>query len=191
MLLVAILLNAFTASALRGYVNSLNPFILLIGYVILSIISSIMLAKTRSVAVAATAFLILSFSTGLMLTAFIQYYTTSTVTYAFFGTAAILAIMILASTLNPDFFLSIGRALMVALMAAIFVDIIISFFFRGFTTVIDYAVVVIFAGFIGFDWARAQMYPKNLLNAIGAAADIYLDLINIFMRLLRIFGKKD
>ena len=190
-LLVAFVVNAITASLLKGYVNSLNPFILLIGYFVLSLISSIMLVKTKSVAVASTAFLVLSFATGLMLTFLIQLYTTSTVMYAFIGTAVILVVMIVMSSINPDFFLSMGRALTVSLIVAIVADLILSIFFRSYTSIIDYAVVLIFTGFIGFDWARAQAYPKNLLNAVGAAADIYLDLINIFIRLLRIFGKKD
>ena len=112
-LLAAFVVNAITASLLKGYVNSLNPFILLIGYFVLSLISSIMLVKTKSVAVASTAFLVLSFATGLMLTFLIQLYTTSTVMYAFIGTAVILVVMIVMSSINPDFFLSMGRALTV------------------------------------------------------------------------------
>ena len=54
----------------------------------------------------------------------------------------------------------------------------------------DYVMVVIFAGYIGFDWAKAQAYPKTLDNAIDSAADIYVDIVNIFIRILSIMGNK-
>jgi FtsH-binding integral membrane protein len=44
---------------------------------------------------------------------------------------------------------------------------------------------------MGFDWYRAQAYPKTVDNAIDSAVDLYLDIINLFIRLLEIFGKKD
>ena len=191
MLLIGIIINAVTSQVLKNYVLSLHPLILIGGYMLLSILSSLILARTKSVAVAFAGFMVLSFSTGLLLTMLIQQYTDSTVTYAFIGTAILLAIMITLSTLNPGFFMGIGKALFISLIASIIADVIISFIFPRYVGLMDYAVIVIFAGFIGFDWARAQMYPKNLLNAIGSAADIYLDLVNIFIRLLRIFGKKD
>ena len=57
-------------------------------------------------------------------------------------------------------------------------------------TIIDYAVALIFCGYIGLDWCRAQQYPKTLDNAIDSAADIYLDIVNLFIRILSITGKR-
>ena len=49
---------------------------------------------------------------------------------------------------------------------------------------------MIFCGYIGLDWNRAQMYPKTVDNAIDSAADIYLDVVNLFVRILSITGKR-
>ena len=125
-LIIGFIVNAFTAVALKDYVLSLNPFILLIGYLVLSMISSIVLVKTKSVAVSFTGFLVLSFATGLVLTWFIQCFSQQSISSAFIGTALILAIMVFAATLNPGFFLSIGRTLCISLLIAIVVDVIFS-----------------------------------------------------------------
>ena len=55
----------------------------------------------------------------------------------------------------------------------------------------DYIVALIFCGFIGFDWAKAQVFPKTLDNAVDSAADIYVDVANLFIRILAITGKSN
>jgi FtsH-binding integral membrane protein len=51
-------------------------------------------------------------------------------------------------------------------------------------------VALIFCGYIGLDWHRAQQFPKTLNNAVDSAADIYLDVVNLFVRILSITGKR-
>ena len=51
--------------------------------------------------------------------------------------------------------------------------------------------VLIFSGYVGYDWSKAQIFPKTLDNAIDSAADIYVDIVNLFIRILRIMGKKN
>ena len=47
---------------------------------------------------------------------------------------------------------------------------------------------IIILGYIGYDWAKAQEKRKTLDNAVDSAVDLYLDVINLFVRLL---GSKD
>ena len=47
---------------------------------------------------------------------------------------------------------------------------------------------VIFSLYIGYDYWKAQQYPKTVDNAVDSALDIYLDIINLFMRILSILG---
>jgi FtsH-binding integral membrane protein len=56
---------------------------------------------------------------------------------------------------------------------------------------IDWVVVGIFCGYIGYDWARANAIPKTLDNAVDSAAAIYIDIINLFIRILSIMGRRD
>ena len=87
--------------------------------------------------------------------------------------------------------MSIGRSLGLALILSIVVELVAGFIFKANLQIMDYVIVIIFCGYIGFDWAKAQIYPKTLDNAIDSAADIYVDVVNIFIRLLIIFGKRD
>ena len=52
----------------------------------------------------------------------------------------------------------------------------------------DWLVALLFCGYIGYDWAKAQEKRKTLDNAVDSAVDLYLDIINLFVRLL---GSKD
>ena len=43
--------------------------------------------------------------------------------------------------------------------------------------------------YIGYDWVRANSVQRTTTNAIAAASALYLDIINIFLRLLRILAR--
>lgn len=55
----------------------------------------------------------------------------------------------------------------------------------------DWAVALIFCGYIGFNWVRANEMPRTLDNAIDCAAELYLDIINLFVRILQNMSNKD
>ena len=63
-------------------------------------------------------------------------------------------------------------------------------FGMGVPTIVDGLFVLIFSGYIGYDWARANRLPKTLDNAIDSAAALYLDIINLFLRLLRLMRRR-
>lgn len=50
--------------------------------------------------------------------------------------------------------------------------------------------VILFSGLIVYDVNKAMQRPKTLNNAVDAAVGIYLDILNLFLRLLEIMGKK-
>jgi hypothetical protein len=58
-------------------------------------------------------------------------------------------------------------------------------------TVWDWAGVALFSGFIVFDLNRAMRIPYTMNNAIDAAVEVYLDFINLFIRLLSLLGESD
>lgn len=53
----------------------------------------------------------------------------------------------------------------------------------------DWVVIVIFCGLIGYDFYQAATDEPTVDNAIWYACEIYLDLINIFLRVLNITGR--
>jgi len=57
--------------------------------------------------------------------------------------------------------------------------------------IIDYIVVLIFCGYIGYDWARANACAKTVDNAVDMAAELYVDIINLFIRILSILARSN
>lgn len=106
-----------------------------------------------------------------------------------FGITTIVTIgMMMLSAAFPRFFLSLGRTLGVTLILTIVVEIIM--LIAGASLgIIDYVVVLIFCGYIGYDWARANACAKTVDNAIDSAAELYVDIVNLFIRILSILAR--
>ncbi len=106
------------------------------------------------------------------------------------ATGTITVIMMLLGTMYPGFFKSIARGLTVALICTIVVELVMIFVFKTQSSIIDWVVVLIFCGYIGYDWARANHIPRTVDNAIDSAAALYMDIIILFLRLVRIMGRR-
>ncbi len=122
---------------------------------------------------------------GLIINLVVSRYSADVVINAIQATACITFVMMLLGTMYPAFFKSIARGLFVALICTIIVEVVMIFVFKTHHTIIDWVVVLIFCGYIGYDWARANSIPKTVDNAIDSAAALYMDIINLFLRLLR------
>ena len=98
--------------------------------------------------------------------------------------------MMCLGTLFPAFFQKISGVLTIALLLVIVVELIEIFIFNTHHGILDWIVVLIFCGYIGYDWGRANQIPKTVDNAVDSAAALYMDIINLFLRILRILGRK-
>ena len=103
-------------------------------------------------------------------------------------TALVTGMMMVLAMSFPTAFLSIGRGLFIGLIVAFVAEIGVLLFTGTVPPIFDWIFVVIFSGYIGYDWARAQMLPRTLDNAIDAAAALYV--VILFIRLVRIFGRR-
>ena len=65
-----------------------------------------------------------------------------------------------------------------------------TFIFHRYSSIYEYVFVGIFSLYIGYDWARANTCARTVDNAIDLAANLYLDIINLFLRILEIMGKR-
>ena len=184
-------LNYLMATKLSAAILGLNPIVLLIGYMVLSFGSIFLIHRSSNPAVSFLGFTVLSLAMGAILTFALQAYTNTTIEKALITTILLIVIMIGLSVLNPAFFLSIGRVLGISLVVCILANILLVLIFRMDLVLLDWAVALIFCGYIGYDWAVSQQYSKTLDHAIDSAADLYVDIINLFIRLLAIFGRRD
>jgi FtsH-binding integral membrane protein len=105
-------------------------------------------------------------------------------------TAGVTGVMAVSGLMFPNFYRSIGGALFGALFALVAVGIAGLFIpeLQGMTW-IHYVAAGIFALYIGFDMWRASMIPATLDNAVDVSVSLYLDILNLFLRILIILGK--
>lgn len=103
-------------------------------------------------------------------------------------TGLITLVYLILGTVFPGFFLSIGRTLLGGLGILLIGSLITALF-----GIDDYLLCWLGAGlfglFIGFDWARCNVCACTLDNAVDAAANLYLDIINLFLRIVRILNE--
>ncbi|MBY4797096.1 Bax inhibitor-1 family protein [Collinsella sp. AGMB00827] len=127
----------------------------------------------------------IGFTTGMIL----PLYDLPSIANAFVGTAIIATLFTLLGSVYPQVFAKIRGVLSVALLGAIVVGLVGSFMNVSMAW-LDYVVIAVFCGLIGYDTYRAQQCESTVKMAIFNAAQIWLDLVNIFIRLLAIVGRR-
>ena len=189
-LTVGVLIDMAMAYYLALPILRMNYLFILIVYFIGSLGCPFVIYRSKNPAVSFAGFVGLSASMGLLLTYFLTAFALADVRTAFTMTAAAVVLMVALATVFPGFFLSVGRGLGIALLVTIVVEVVATLILRRSMGIFDYLVVLIFCGYLGYDWARAQQFPKTLDNAIDSAADIYVDIVNLFIRILSILGRR-
>lgn len=142
-------------------------------------------------------FLIYSVLNGFTLSAILLQYTKTTVFQAFISTAAIFLVMSAIGAMTKRNLSGLATFSLVALIGLIIASVINIFIGSGVMSfVISVVSVVLFAGLTAFDnnIIKSIYYSQNgEVNdgwAVSMALTLYLDFINIFISLLRIFGKE-
>ena len=181
-------INIITCTLFADAFAQFNQTAILIGYIVLGVIGIAMSSFSTNPIVSFIGYNLVVVPLGVTLSITLKDVAAELVLQACVVTAMITIIMIVAAILKPDVFESMGITLFICLCVALIVEIIM--ILVGFATPkwFDFIVVLIFSGYIGYDWAKAQAQPKTLDNAVDAAVALYLDIINIFLRLLRIMN---
>ena len=141
-------------------------------------------------------FLVYAALNGITFAAILLVYDISSVSYAFLVTAITFAVMSAYGYFTKADLSSIGNLFVMALFGLL-IATIVNFFVRstGLDLFLMYAGVVIFIGLIGYDTQKIKSYAyaegRGVRNAsITGALVLYLDFINIFIRLVSIMNKK-
>lgn len=121
-----------------------------------------------------------------------QYYAgrSDLVLQALIITTMITFCMITLSCIFPKFFVGIGKMLFVALVGVV-IAYVVCYFVGLNTGIIAWISAIIFSLYIGYDFVSAQQAKHTVANAIIYGADIYLDLVNLFVEILRILKDND
>ena len=189
-LLYGFVINAFMISTLTDFFMGMNTWVLLIGYIVCVIVGAT-LTRSESALISFIGYNFIVVPLGALLSVLLPYYAADTVFDAVVITGIITLLMMVAGSIYPNMFLKMGRTLFFLLIAIVLVELVAVFVFHRDFAIFDYAVVVIFSGYIGYDWAKANVYPKTVNNAVDSATDLYMDIINIFVRILSILSRND
>lgn len=175
----------FVVSSKVGY------WTLLIGYFVLGFIGVIMAQKSKSALISFIGYNLLVLPLGAILALYVSVFPPMLVAKAMLLTGFITLFMMGIGSAFPQFFARLGTTLVIALIATLLVEVLSVFIFGYSGTLFDYIFVLIFSLYIGYDFSRSQAYAKTLDNAVDSAVDIYLDIVNLFIRILAILGKRN
>lgn len=159
-------------------------------------VASSMAAKNSPAAI--PVFLIYSVLNGFTLSFVVAFYTPGTVLSAFVSSALLFFVMAAIGIFTKKDLSGMGRALMAALVGLIIAMIVNIFLASGFFDyMISIAMVLVFSGLIAWDNQKIRyVYEQSRGQVatgwvISMALSIYLDFINLFLSILRIFGRND
>ncbi|MCK5528283.1 MAG: US12 family protein [Kiritimatiellae bacterium] len=171
-------------------IASINPWLFFLGYIAACFFGITLFIKSDSALVSFIGYNFIVVPFGLIINLVVHQYDPDLVLSAIRVTGLVTGVMMILGTLFPRFFEKIAGALTIALIAVIIVEAVEVFIFKMHHGILDWIVAAIFCGYIGFDWSRANSIPKTLDNAVDSAAALYMDIINLFLRILRIMGRR-
>ena len=152
-----------------------------------------------SLTTATMMFILYSVINGALLSSIFMIYTASSIATVFFITAGTFGAMALVGYTTKTDLTSMGKILFMALIGLV-IATLVNLFIKssGFSLILSYVGVLIFVGLTAYD---SQKIKQMLMMAPDAgegaqkiallgALSLYLDFINLFLYLLRIFGSR-
>jgi uncharacterized protein len=202
---LGLLITAAVAVLVAAYAPHLLENVFLVWGILIAqlllVISVVTIVWRLSFAAAAAIFLVYAALTGFTLSGIVLYYSLGTLTQAFLSAASLFAVMsIVGITTKAD--LSKLRTYLFIGLIGIIIAMVINIFLRSntFDFIISIIGVIIFTGLTAYDTqkiARLAADPRiqgegsqlaGKLSILGALT-LYLDFLNLFLFLLRIFGR--
>ncbi len=178
----------FARQAMR-LVYGTNPLIFLVGYFALVLIGNTMVVRGGAV-MSFIGYTMIAAPIGIVVCLSVQGVPLNIVKSAVLTTAVVALSFMIAGTLFPGFFLRLGRVLFFSLLFMVVGSLISLLLFGRRTGMIyEWLGAGLFSLYIGYDWARANTCARTVDNAIDLSASLYLDIINLFLRILSIMSR--
>ena len=192
---------------LTGYIVSINDtmiynifskgtyIVLVILELVLVIVLSARIHKMQTTT-ARILFILYSFVTGLTFGSIFVVYSITSIMLVFIIAAVLFGIFALIGNFTKLDLTKIGTILLMLLLGVVICTIVNMFLNNSmFDLVVSCISIAIFLGFVSYDIQKIkklslEIEDENKLAIIGAL-ELYLDFINIFLDLLRVFGDRD
>ena len=189
------LLNAamvyFLGDMMIQVASHLKWWMLLLAYMVPTLAGVFIAVRSTNALISFLGYNLVVLPIGLMLALILPSVPVGIVTKAMAITAMVTLTMLVLAVTVPQFFLGLGRTLLVALLVGLVAEVVATFLLGYRGMLFDWLFVILFSGYIGYDVSRSQAFPKTLDNAVDSALDIYLDVVNLFIRLLSILSRNN
>ena len=190
-LLWGLLLSAAIAKLTTNYFATWNLLVLIIVYFVCSIAGVLIAHRSDDPRISFLGYNMVVAPAGMILSVILRTINPGLIIRALLITAGVTVVMIIAANLRPKLFLSLGKVLWISLIAVIIIEVIGALAGWFEASWWDAIVAAIFSLYIGYDWARAQQFTHTLDGAIDASVDIYLDILNLFLRIVGYLSDDD
>ncbi len=199
----ALLITAFAAYTAPGYMlnwlmsSSSNLYILFGAELAIVLISNATLAKNNAI-LTGVLYTVYSYLTGATLGIVFLAYTKTSIAGVFLMTAGMFGVMAVYGLITKRDLSSIGNMLFMGLIGIVIASVVNLFILHssGLEFIISIVGILIFVGLTAYDTQKikervAVAHSGNVLTlALAGGFELYLDFINLFLKLLRLFGKK-
>lgn len=153
--------------------------------------------ETLSPTASAGLFLLYSAINGIVLSLILLVYTGGSIVTAFLTTAGMFGGLALYGTVTKRSMDGIGSFAMMGLFGVI-IAMLVNFFLKSpaLSFVMSVACVIVFTGLTAYDAQRLKRMalavegPQSGSYAVSGALSLYLNFINLFLSLLRLFGNR-
>lgn len=177
------------------FLNDLTYIILIVVELALVIFLSARVMKMKPTT-AKVSFLLYSFVSGLTFSSIFIVFNIKSIILVFLVTAIFFAILSLIGYTTKLDLTKMGIYLFIGLIAVVVVSLINIFIGSSIVELIlSIIIIIIFIGYTIYDVKKIKYLENSGLSednlAIYGALELYLDFINLFIRLLQIFGRND
>ncbi|MBQ4045794.1 MAG: Bax inhibitor-1/YccA family protein [Lachnospiraceae bacterium] len=187
-----LLMNILIVMFCTDFALRMNPIVFFIAYFVLVIAGTAIAFASQNPLISFLGYNMIVLPLGFVVAIAVYSYgglTSGVVIQAFAYTLAITAGMIALSIAFPRFFARIGGLLFGGLIGLVIISLIFAFL-RISSYPLAIFSAVLFSLYIGYDYYISQQYVKTVDNAIDSALMIYVDIINLFLRLLQLLGRR-
>lgn len=186
------------AEASFHWVGPVNPVVFFIGVLVTSIVGVFIAPGSDKPAISLVGYAMVAGPFGLLLGPVVGMYEAMSVVKVIFITGMVTAVLTFIGATIPDSLEHWGGWLFGGLCVLILGQFAIplmgwlvpGFPLQGALTLWDWVGVLLFSAYIIFDMNRAMRVPATVDNAIDCALALYLDIVNLFIRLLQLRGQK-
>ena len=202
---LALAITGLVAAATAANPTYLEPLlsgpgmlILIFGQLGLVLVLSLLIKRLNAI-LATVLFLVYSITVGITFSFLFMIYTAESIGQVFFITAGTFALVSAYGFVTKRDLTSLGSLAFMGLIGIILASLVNLFLqSEGLMWVLTYLGVAVFVGLIAYDTQRIKRMAHGIgedgevqrkASIIGALA-LYLDFINLFIRLLRIFGRR-